>query len=572
MVQTDSQARYLAYKLSHDSKYGSVDKLIPIYLKSGIDIYPHQVAAAYFAVANPLSRGYILCDEVGLGKATEAMLVISQYFYSGKDKIIVVVPTLLVKQWQRIIAEQFDLPCKIIESNTDIITDSTVKIISYPKANELHKELSTVKWDLAVFEEAHRLRKFYTGENQTASNLYNAFQNVQKLLLTATPMQINVMDLYGLIKFIDNSVFGDEQSFYKRYYKKPQNYQELKDIIAPFAFRTLRNQVRGDVKLPDRILHTQEYKLTEQENKLLQMLTQYTGKGNKIAFPQMDEYELNLMLCKLFSSSIYALSKTLSGIYFRLTKNATQQALAEAEQIKAMLDLATSITDTSKCNALLVALKQGFANLKSKGKPKAIIFTENRQTQEYLYKQLALHTNYKVVVFNNEDSITEWQKSANILLATDNASESFNMQFCSFVINYDLPWNIQKIEQRIGRCQRIGQNNDVYVLSFINRENFADVRLYELMYKRTTMFDGILGASDFVMSDVLDGEIKNTTAEMLSATRTQEQIQQDFETIQQTYKQQLDQRKEDSDQLLFNTFDESVLQKTKCGIESVVDF
>lgn len=135
-----------------------------------------------------------------------------------------------------------------------------------------------------------------------------------------------------------------------------------------------------------------------------------------------------------------------------------------------------------------------------------------------------------------------------------------------------MPWNIQKIEQRIGRCQRIGQNNDVYVLSFINRENFADVRLYELMYKRTTMFDGILGASDFVMSDVLDGEIKNTTAEMLSATRTQEQIQQDFETIQQTYKQQLDQRKEDSDQLLFNTFDESVLQKTKCGIESVVDF
>lgn len=87
MVQTDSQARYLAYKLSHESKYGSVDKLIPIYLKSGIDIYPHQVAAAYFAVANPLSRGYILCVEVGLGKATEAMLVLSQYFYSGKDKI-----------------------------------------------------------------------------------------------------------------------------------------------------------------------------------------------------------------------------------------------------------------------------------------------------------------------------------------------------------------------------------------------------------------------------------------------------------------------------------------------------
>ena len=117
------------------------------------------------------------------------------------------------------------------------------------------------------------------------------------------------MDLYGLVNFIDDTVFTDERAFYKRYYKKPENYKELRERLMPFTFRTLRNQVRGDVKLPDRVIHTQEYELNENEKKLLELLSKYVDKPKKLAFPDMDTYELGLMLFKLFSSSIYALTR-----------------------------------------------------------------------------------------------------------------------------------------------------------------------------------------------------------------------------------------------------------------------
>ena len=500
MISTVSQAKFLAHRLTKESKFGEIEKLIPVYLKSGIEVYPHQIAAAYFAVSNPFSKGFILCDEVGLGKAIEAMLVIAQYYYSGRNKIAVIVPPLLIPQWQRLISDKFDLSCKVVEKGIEIDDNDEIILISYTQAAEEWESLSKIKWNLAVFEEAHRLRKYYTGENRTATNLYNAFEGVQKLLLTATPMQVNVMDLYGLVNFIDDSVFTDERAFYKRYYKKPENYKELRERLMPFTFRTLRNQVRGDVKLPDRIIHTQEYALNENEKKLLELLSKYVYKPKKLAFPDMDTYELGLMLFKLFSSSIYALSKTLSGVFFRLNQMGNAEAIEEAKEIKVMLDLATSIVDTSKWATFFSGLEQGFAAMKEKGLPqKVVVFTENRQTQEYIFKQLGKHTKYKTTLFEDESSIETFQKRGNILIATDSACESFNMQFCSFIINYELPWNVQKIEQRIGRCQRIGQDNDVYVLNFLNRENYADVRFYELVFKRTTMFDGILGASDGVL-------------------------------------------------------------------------
>ena len=178
------------------------------------------------------------------------------------------------------------------------------------------------------------------------------------------------MDLYGLVNFIDDTVFTDERAFYKRYYKKPENYKELRERLMPFTFRTLRNQVRGDVKLPDRIIHTQEYALNENEKKLLELLSKYVDKPKKLAFPDMDTYEL-----------IYALSKTLSGVFFRLNQMGNAEAIEEAKEIKVMLDLATSIVDTSKWATFLRGLEQGFAAMKEKGQPqKVVVFTENRQT------------------------------------------------------------------------------------------------------------------------------------------------------------------------------------------------
>lgn len=142
MISTVSQAKYLAHRLTKESKFGEIEKLIPVYLKSGIEVYPHQIAAAYFAVSNPFSKGFILCDEVGLGKAIEAMLVIVQYYYSGRNKIAVVVPPLLIPQWQRLISDKFDLPCKVIEKDFESETKDEIVLISYTQAAEECESLS----------------------------------------------------------------------------------------------------------------------------------------------------------------------------------------------------------------------------------------------------------------------------------------------------------------------------------------------------------------------------------------------------------------------------------------------
>ena len=161
MISTESQAKYLACRLTRQSRFGEMEKLIPVYLKSGIEVYPHQIAAAYFAVSNPFSKGFILCDEVGLGKAIEAMLVIAQYYYSGRNKIAVIVPPLLIPQWQRLISDKFDLPCKVIEKDFRSEINDEIVLISYTQAAEECESLSKIKWDLAVFEEAHRLIYLY---------------------------------------------------------------------------------------------------------------------------------------------------------------------------------------------------------------------------------------------------------------------------------------------------------------------------------------------------------------------------------------------------------------------------
>lgn len=358
MVNNNYYANFLANKLSAQKRFGDLEKLIPVYLRTGIEVFPHQIAAATFAVSNPLSKGYILCDEVELGKAIEAMLVVSQYYYSGKTKIAFVVPAVLIGQWTVAVEKQFKLDAKVIKNAYDLsVIGENIAIVSYDLANKLCDAFKAVAWDLVVFEEAHCLRKYRIKENKTAVNLANAFEGRKKLLLTATPMCSSVMDLFGLIGFIDESIFPDQAEFYKRYYKKPENYAELRERIAPFTFRTLRNQVKISAKLTERTVHTQVYSLSQNERQLYSTLENYIAKPKKAAFPEMDSYELNLMLYKLLSSSVFAFSKTLSGIIARLSKIESPEAKKECDEVKAMLSLASCMTFTGKGERFYKLLK-----------------------------------------------------------------------------------------------------------------------------------------------------------------------------------------------------------------------
>ena len=192
------------------------DDLLAVYASSSIEVFPYQIAAAQFALRSPYLRGVILCDEGSLGKTYEAMLVAIQKWYEGA-KVAIIVTTPLFMQWQRLIEDKFTVPLE------------ELNLITYDDAVANAETLSA--FDVVVFDESHCLRNH---ETKTALTLKSATAGAFKILLTATPMQKSIMDLYGMIHFIDENALPEANEFYARYYRKPENYHELSERISKF--------------------------------------------------------------------------------------------------------------------------------------------------------------------------------------------------------------------------------------------------------------------------------------------------------------------------------------------------
>ncbi len=565
-------------------------KFLAAFASSDIEVYPYQVAAARFALRSPYLKGSILCDEGALGKTYEAMLVIVQMWYEGKNNILIIVPTPLLHQWTDIIEQKFSIPFFSIDNNSvfeDYLKNGIknpfcqdgIIITTYDFAVKKHTYISQIKWNLSVFDEAHRLRNFYKEHNKESKLLHDLVNDSFKLLLTSTPMQNSILDLYGLINFIDNKVFLNEDTFYKRYFRKPENYGELSLRIKPYCFRTTKAQASTYIKIPERIFITANFTLSEKEKLLYNLINEYIMRNKRAAFPDMDRYDLALMLFHIFSSSTFAFNKTINSIFQRLSGETFKEENIkdEIEQIKKMCLVSKSIKENSKGNELLKALKNGFSKIKKLGgNKKALIFTENLETQKYLYKLLN-ENGYKnkVLIFNGSNSrnysiIEKFKTDAEILISTDIASEGFNLEFCSFVVNYDLPYNILTIEQRISRCHRQGQQCDVIVLNFLNKDNFSDVRMLELINKRISQFDGIIGMSDSIAGN-FESDISNDLKEILKSAKSKKEIDESFKNTMEKYKSQNKQIIEKSEQILYTSFSKEISDKVSITPQYVED-
>lgn len=588
---TPFHAIYKARKLSAYA-YGR-DRLVPVFASSDIQVYPYQIAAAQFALRSPYLKGVILCDEGSLGKTYEALLAVTQLWYEGKNNILLVVPTSLLAQWGDVLENSFTVPYHIIDSATafDALTaaggenpfrqDGYV-LTTYNFAAEKADEISRIQWDVAVFEEAHHLRRLHTGTNKTAAALRDAVGDAFKILLTATPMQNSIMDVYGLISFIDDSVFPDEEQFYQRYFRQPENYPELAGRVSKFCFRTTRPEVENYVKIPQRIPVTAEYTLSGQEEQLYDLLSAYVERENKAAFPKMDAYDLALMLFRTFSSSTFALDKLLCGVVRRMESlhqgdSANQLVAAELAELRQMQALAADIKQNSKAKELLIGLKEGFARLKQLGaRQKALIFTENRTTQDFLFRLLDSDPyKGKVLVYNGsrtrDYSIMErFEKDAKILITTDIAAEGFNLEFCSFVVNYDLPYNTLTIEQRINRCHRQGQQSDVVILSFLNKNNFADVRMLQLINKRILQFSGVFGLSDDMIGN-FDVDLGKNFSKLLGKARSREEIDRAYNDTLSEFEQENKEVLQQAEHSLFSSFTKDVADKVQLTPQYIKD-
>jgi ERCC4-related helicase len=652
MSLTDYQAKYFAYELTKRSPSDSMEKLAGAVASAQVDLNPHQVDAALFAFRSPLSKGALLADEVGLGKTIEAGLVLSQKWAERRRRILIIVPSNLRKQWHQEITEKFFLPCSILETtsynaavkvgNFRPFEADSIIICSYQFARNKAADVANTAWDVVVIDEAHRLRNVYKPSNIIANTLKLALSGKDKLLLTATPLQNSLLELFGLVSFIDEHIFGDLKSFREQFANLSQSqvFDALKARLRGICHRTLRRQVIQYIPFTRRLPLVEEFTPEESEDRLYDLVSEYLRRENLQALPASQRSLMTLVLRKLLASSTFAIAGALTSISQRLKKKLEDQIPVEplAEELEqeyealdgtaeewpedetpkellsaadkeaiqkevADLDefaaLATSIESNAKGKALLKALTVAFAKATELGAAeKAIIFTESRRTQSYLLRVLGDSPwSEGVVLFNGSNTdersrqiyaawleqhqgtdrvsgsktadmrsalVDYFREEGRIMIATEAGAEGINLQFCSLVVNYDLPWNPQRIEQRIGRCHRYGQKHDVVVVNFLNRKNAADKRVYELLSEKFHLFEGIFGASDEVLGAIESGvDFEKRINDIYQRCRKHEEIKTAFDQLQMELSFEINEAITKTRQKLLENFDDEVREKLR---------
>lgn len=353
------------------------------------------------------------------------------------------------------------------------------------------------------------------------------------------------------IHFIDETVLPDAESFYKRYFRKPENYGELSAWVSKFAFRTLKSQVQQYVNFTRRLPIVLNYIPEDKEKKLYDLIQKYLAIADKQAYPQMDNYQLTLRFYHTLSSSPQALASMLAAPIER-TRDSERIVLT------AIRDLAAQIPVNAKMQALLSALNKVFAHLKFRREAqKAIVFTDNSVTAEVLSGFLQTNK-YNVVKYTDDDALKQFRndKSLQILIANDAIAKGLDIEYCPVVVNYDLLYNAVEMEQRICRCHRQGQKSDVLVINLLSQENFSDVRILELINKRTLQFDGIFGMSDNIV-DNFDISLD----ELLARRRPFADIERDFEHNLAENKKSNEQTVASAEDALFTTFTKEIADK-----------
>ena len=662
---TDYQAKYFAHELRRSYANDHVGKLAGLLFDAQVEPKPHQIDAALFALQTPFLRGVIMADEVGLGKTIEAGIVITQYWAERKRSILIVTPSSLRQQWKQELFEKFLIPANVLDTkNKDPLLASgsagqaEVLICSYEFAQRYESTLLR-SWDLIIADEAHRLRNHWTGKGKTAEAMSHIFAGAHKcVLLTATPLQNKLEELYGLVSVFDPEYFYSLDSFRERYIKGGSlgNGDDLADRVATIAKRTLRRDAEKYIHFTKRNPLTVEFTPSDEERRLYHLVNEYLQRDELFAFSGSQRHLAALIIRKRLGSSTYAVSSTLERISNRLEAEAlegvtrsnsgkiiatdfepedltdeeleeaeviefgpgskestasdserTRMMLAEVTELREYAALARSITVNQKAVKLSEALDKGFARLSELGAPeKAIIFTDSTKTQEYIARSLqADGKGDGVVLFNGSNDspdqsaiykawleknkgsdlvtgissadrrkalVDYFRDEGKIMIATEAAAEGINLQFCSMLVNYDLPWNPQRVEQRIGRIHRYGQKFDVVVANFSNKGNIAEQRILELLSNKFKLFSSVFGASDEVLGAIEDGfDFEKKISEILNSSRTDAEIDSAFQELETMFATDISKEMANAKAKVFDSLDPHVQDRLKAYDSQSVD-
>ena len=681
------------------------DSLIDTINLSKIDLQPHQIAAALFPFENPYSKGAILADEVGLGKTIEAGLVISQFWSLRKRKVLIICPKALIAQWKAELKNLLYLESEILE------TKDWTKIKKGTRPNPFSKDefivittefwaaknpefVRSIRLNLTVIDEAHKFRNVYNPAPSAAKrskSVRTALLGCEKIiLLTATPIQNNLLDMFGLVSFIDDKLLGTFESFKANY--RSYNYEGLEDRLENLKERLSLVQTRElrkncvYIDYKDRHAIDEYFEASDEEQKLYEDIAGFINDTAHWTIPTMNRSLIELIYHRLLGSSIPAVKTSIlklarnifitlaqvnnepifnevmrflqentsrddfllinkhifqkcitpdfNGLRMFLDSDDEKDSLDEdfdsfeeanedlrngevaedsnsnvvaaidkeaiIEELKTLISLYDRCNQAqkhSKAEKLIFVLKEQLRLADERGFPKkAVIFTEFRKTQDFIlnvlkedgfditpqavmirdhrtgndrkvsgiFKEVAIYHGGSGGDIQRAEIIRQFKENDDIkiLVSTESGAEGLNLQFCNLIINYDLPWNPQRIEQRIGRCHRYGQKFEVFVVNFINKKNMAEVRVYEILKNKFKLFEGVFGASDNVISALTSNtNFELQILQLYKNAKDPEQLEREYQKIFSEQQETIDEKmKEAFDQLIYH-FDKDVVQK-----------
>ena len=488
----------------------------------GVERYWYQLETAK-KVLKYFHGRVLLCDEVGLGKTIEAGMLMKEYLMRGMVKnILILTPAPLVSQWQEEMAQKFDIAFATTEdplfsADPDRFWRHPLIVASIhtAKSSKNFSRVTANFYDLVVVDEAHHLK------NRSTLNwkLVNEIKKRFILLLSATPVQNHLIELFNLITLLKPGQFRTERLFKQAYMqrgdsRKPANKEKLRELLRDVMIRNTRSAI--DIKLPRRFAVTSRLEPSAAERDLYNGITDFArAQSDSLPGPLLQ------LLLREAGSSPSALGATL----LRLRPERPQT-------VERLLELAANVGETAKEKTLLEILNKNPAE-------KKVVFTQYLKTLDSLTSLLTRHgTPFAVfsgdlTAKEKDESIRRFREDLPVLLSTESGGEGRNLQFCNTLVNYDLPWNPMRIEQRIGRLHRIGQTRDVFVFNLSVRETLED-HILHILEDKINMFEMVIGEIEPLLGYLgEDREFEDVVTEIWLRSRDQEEARSRFEVFGQ---------------------------------------
>lgn len=492
-LQTDGpwdswERMQLSHQVALHTLINDFDQLQSLKYLSKVEPLPHQVEAAY-RVVHEMNGRAILADEVGLGKTIEAALVMKEYLIRGlAKKILILTPSSLVTQWTAELNQKFDIPA-VAQKKAYMWKQYDILVASLDTAKrEPHRShVLEQEYDLIIIDEAHKLKNKKTNNWQFANQLKKKYC----LLLTATPIQNELHEIYNLVTLLKPGHLGGERSFqaqYKDGKRKAKNASILQHEVGKVMIRNRRKEEQHNAV--QRIVTNIPCQFSPIEQAVYERLEDLLQHYRELTETQVPSLPL-LILQREFCSSKEAAFSTLINYYNQAPASSTFRR--ELEQVAQELQQITMHAKAMKMVELVREMND-----------KVIIFTEYRATQNMLQKILYDH-GIRSVPFrggfrrNKKDWMRQlFENHAQVLIATEAGGEGINLQFCNQMINYDLPWNPMRVEQRIGRIHRVGQTRDVQIYN-LYMENTVEEEILQLLYEKILLFESVIGQLDDIL-------------------------------------------------------------------------